>query len=203
MVDAPEMTPREEAILQATRELLVEGGVQGLTVEGVAARAGVAKTTIYRRWSSRNALALAVLVDEARKAVPPLPDLGDARQELIEFVERAVRILGTTLVGPVVRGLVSEVASDEALAAAFRERTAVPAGVVREVLERGVARGQIRDGVDAELLHELLLGPVFYRLFISGGVLDAGLARRIVDATFPVLTSPQGDGVADGYRSPG
>jgi AcrR family transcriptional regulator len=181
---------RDEAILQATRELLVEGGVRTLTVEGVAARSGVAKTTIYRRWSSRNELALAVMLDMVKTSAA-VPDLGDTRQELIEFLGGAVRILGTTLMGPVMQGLVSELASDEVLAASFRERVvAVRVGEVRRVLDRGVARGQIRDDVDAERIHEMLFGPVYYRLFLSGAELDGDLARRIVDAVFPSLVPP-------------
>jgi AcrR family transcriptional regulator len=178
---------RDEAILQATRELLVESGVRALTIEGVAARSGVAKTTIYRRWASRHELALAVLLDMV-KTVSRVPDLGDTREELIAFLGGAVRILGTTLMGPVMQGLVSELASDETLAAAFRERIVrVRVKEVRRVLDRGIARGVIREDVDEEQVHELLFGPVYYRLFLSGGELDVDLARRIVDAVYPNL----------------
>src|SRR5206468_349612 len=79
----------EKAILDATRELLAEGGVHQLTVEGVAARSGVAKTTIYRRWRSKDELALAVLLDMVARVVE-VPDVGDVRQELITFVDDAV-----------------------------------------------------------------------------------------------------------------
>src|SRR5437867_13225147 len=83
----------ETAILDATRELLAEAGVQGLTVEGVAARSGVAKTTIYRRWRSKDELALAVLLDMVEQVVA-VPDVGDTRAELTSFVHGAVQILG-------------------------------------------------------------------------------------------------------------
>ena len=84
--------PRSDAraILDATRELLAECGVQGLTMEGVAARAGVAKTTVYRRWRSKDDLALAVLIDMVEHVVAT-PDLGDTRSELVAFVDAAVR----------------------------------------------------------------------------------------------------------------
>ena len=68
----------EAAILAATRELLSQGGVRELTVEGVAARAGVAKTTIYRRWRSKDELALAVLIDMVQTMVA-VPELEDTR----------------------------------------------------------------------------------------------------------------------------
>ena len=184
---------REEAILRATRELLSEGGARALTVEAVAARSGVAKTTIYRRWGSRHELALAVVLDLVETA-SPVPDLGDTRQELIEFLRRAVRILGTTLMGSVMQGLVSEVASDPDLGTAFRERViAVRVQELGRVLERGVARGEIRDGVDPEQIHELLFGPVYYRLLLSGNALDEDLARRVVDAIYAGIAAPNDD----------
>src|SRR5436305_9467191 len=111
----------ERTILDATRELLADGGVRELTVERVAARAGVAKTTIYRRWHGKDELALAVLIDMVETVVAT-PDLGDTRKELIVFVDNAVKILGSTLMGRVMQGLVSELATNPKLARAFRER---------------------------------------------------------------------------------
>lgn len=189
-IEPSQSTLRDEAILQATRELLVERGARSLTIEAVAERAGVAKTTIYRRWASRHELALAVVLDMVKTA-SAVPELGDTRRELAEFLGRAVRILATTLMGPVMQGLVSELASDEELASAFR--TQVVAVRVRElarVLDRGIARGHVRADVDAEQVHELLFGPVYYRLFLSGNDLDADLAQRIVDAVYPGIAPP-------------
>ena len=112
---------RHTEIIDATRELLAESGVRRLTVEGVAARAGVAKTTIYRHWRSKDELALAVLIDMVEQVVA-VPDLDETRAELVAFVEGAVRILGSTLMGRVMQGLVSDLAADPELARAFRER---------------------------------------------------------------------------------
>ena len=177
----------EKAILDATRELLAEGGVHQLTVEGVAARSGVAKTTIYRRWRSKDELALAVLLDMVAQIVE-VPDVGDVRQELVTFVDGAVRILGTTLMGRVMQGLVSDLATDPQLGRLFRERVvAFRVSEMRRVVERATARGELRPGVDVELVHELLFGPVYYRLLLSGGALDKVLAERIVDAVLPSI----------------
>jgi AcrR family transcriptional regulator len=179
----------DKAILDATRELLAERGVRELTVEAVAARSGVAKTTIYRRWRSKDELALAVLIDMVEQVVAT-PDLGDTRQELITFVDAAVKILGSTLMGRVMQGLVSELGANPELARAFRARVvAMRLAEVRRVLDRGIERGDIRPDVDSELAHELLFGPVYYRLLLSGAPLDKGLAARVVDAVFPVLAA--------------
>lgn len=183
---------RREAILEATRELLVEGGMHRLTIEGVAARAGVAKTTIYRRWRSKDELALAVLVDMVEQFVAT-PELDDTRAELVAFVEAAVRILGGTLMGRVMQGLVSDLAANPDLARAFREQVvSVRVAEVQRLAERGIARGHLRPDSDRELLHELLFGPVYYRLMLSGAPLEPGLAERIVDAVLPAFATDRG-----------
>lgn len=182
----------EAAILSATRELLAKGGVRELTVEGVAARSGVAKTTIYRRWRSKDELALAVLIDMVQTMVA-VPALADTRSELIALVRGAVRVLGKTLMGSVMQGLVPELARDSELSRAFRERVvALRLREVERLLRRGIERGELRADVDIGLIHELLFGAVYYRLFLSGEPLDRKLAERIVDAVLPGLRKPAG-----------
>jgi AcrR family transcriptional regulator len=181
----------ETAILDATRELLAEVGVPGLTIEGVAARAGVAKTTIYRRWRSKEDLALALLLDMVAQ-VAAVPDLGDTRAELTAFVNGAVDVLGSTLMGRVMQGLVSELAFNPGLAKLFREQiVAARIWEVRRLVDRGVERGDLRPGTEPELAHELLFGPLYYRLLLSGGSLDHRLGRNIVEA-FMRAFSPSG-----------
>jgi AcrR family transcriptional regulator len=181
------MDDKRAEILDAARELLAEIGVRALTVEGVAARAGVAKTTIYRRWRSKDELAFAVLIDMVEQFVAT-PDLGDTRDELVAFVAAAVRILGTTLMGRVMQGLVSDLAADPELARAFRERVvATRVAEVQRLVELGIGRGDLRPDTDRELFHELLFGPVYYRLMLSGAPLDEGLAARIVDGVLPAF----------------
>ena len=178
----PRSSETEQAILQATRELLVEAGVQGLTVEKVAARAGVAKTTIYRRWRDKDELALAVVLDMVEQVVQ-LPELGDTRKELLAFVNAAVEVLGSTLMGRVMQGLVSDLATDAELAQAFRERVvSVRDAEVERLVERGVRRGDLRADTDPMTAHDLLIGPVYYRLLLTGQPLDRAFAKRTVDA---------------------
>ncbi len=185
--ERPTKARTEQAILDAARELLAEGGVHRLTVEGCAARAGVAKTTIYRRWRSKDELALAVLFDMVEQVVSQ-PDLGDTRAELVGLLNRAVEILRSTLMGRVMQGLVSDLATEPELARAFRERVvAFRVSELRRLVDRGIERGELRPDTDVELLHELLFGPVYYRLLLSGGTLDNRLAERIVDAVYPAF----------------
>ncbi len=181
-----------KAILDATRELLAESGVPALTIEGVALRAGVAKTTIYRRWRGKEELALAVLVDMVESDTST-PDLGDIRRELIRFLGKAVRILSTTLMGRVMQGLVSELPTDPHLASAFRAQVIeLRISETRRLIERGIARGELRADTNVELVHDLLFGPAYFRLLLSGAPLDGRFAERVVDAVLPgiVATGP-------------
>jgi hypothetical protein len=120
--------------------------------------------------------------------VTAVPDLDSTRAELIAFVDGAVRILGSTLMGRVMQGLVSELAANPPLAKSFQQRVvAMRIAEVRRIVERGIARGDLRADADIELAHELLFGPVYYRLLLSGAPLEEGLARRIVDAVLPAF----------------
>ena len=171
----------DEAILDATRELLAEVGVRGLTVEGVAARSGVAKTTIYRRWRDKDELALAAVWNDL--TLQPPPDLGDTRQELRAFVEPLIGVLQSAVLSAVIRGLTSELADNGELSHMYRDQFVEPRlAQLGQVIERGIQRGDLRPDTDARLAHELLVGPVFYRLLYSGQPLDDGLATRVTDA---------------------
>lgn len=175
------------AILAATREIVAEGGVRALTVEGVAARSGVAKTSIYRRWSGRHELALAVLLELVPDPAT-VPDFGDVRRELEHHVGRTIRVLRGTPMGRVLRGLVSDLASDLELFAAFRVQViARRMADTQIILERAIARGEVPPGVDFEFAHELLFGPVYYRLLLSGEPLRTKLATQLVDALLAAL----------------
>jgi len=179
----------KHAILDATRELLSEGGVRALTVEAVASRSGVAKTTIYRRWRDKWHLALdAVVIDIIPQFAYPA-DVGDTRKELVVFVDSVVDLLASHLYGPSLQGLVSELSTNPQLARLYREQVVEPRReTLAPIIERGIARGDLRPGTDVRTVHEFLVGPIFYRLLFSGGPLDSGMGTRLVD------------GILDGLR---
>jgi AcrR family transcriptional regulator len=180
----PRAERSKQAILDATRELLAdEGDVGSLTVEAVAARSGVAKTTIYRRWRDKWELALdAVMIDMLPGFADPV-DVGDTRKELVTFVQAAIKNLSAPPSGPAMQGLISQIATDPELGRVYRERVVEPRRAqLRPVIERGIARGDLRPDTDVRLVHELLLGPIFYRLLLSGGQLDRKLSTRLADA---------------------
>jgi AcrR family transcriptional regulator len=152
-----------------------------LHLEHVAARAGVSKATIYRRWSSKEALALALLAELAAPHIA-IEHTGATRTELLAAVTNAMSALTDTPFGPVIRALLSQIATDAALGDPFRT-TVVSARrlEVARVIARGIARGDLRPNVDVELATELLVGPVYFRLMF-GGELTLDFAERVVDA---------------------
>jgi AcrR family transcriptional regulator len=169
----------EKAILDAAEELIAEGGVDGLTIEGVAARSGVAKTTIYRRWRDKNELALAILVERTATISPP-PDVGDTRKELLTFLKTAKGVIRP---GGVAQGLASDIATQPHLARTYRERIVdVRRAELKMVIDRGIARGDFRLDTDVWVAHELLIGPLYYRLLFSGAPLGTKHDKQLVDA---------------------
>lgn len=169
----------QQAILKAATELIEEVGVGGLTIEGVAARSGVAKTTIYRRWRDKDELALAILIAMTAEIDAP-PDQGDTRKELLKFTETATKVITS---GSVVSGLVSEIATRPELSRQYVERIVdVRMAEVKTVIDRGIERGDLRPDTDVRLVHELLIGPLYYRLLFSKAPLNKRHREQIVDA---------------------
>jgi AcrR family transcriptional regulator len=174
----------KQAVLDATRELMnSEEGVRTLTVEAVAARSGVAKTTIYRRWRDKWELALdAVMIDMLPQFANPT-DVGDTRKELITFLDSVTKLWASVPFGPAMQGLVSQIATEPELARVYREQVVEPRREqLRPVIERGIARGDLRPDTDLRLVHELLVGPILYRLLLSGPPLNRKLTTSVVDA---------------------
>jgi len=180
----PRVERSRQAILEATLQLLArDGDVGSLTVEAVAARSGVAKTTIYRRWRDKWELALdAVMIDMLARLDEPV-DVGDTRKELLTVINSVVKMLATPPYGQAMQALVSQIATDADLARVYREQVVEPRQAeLTPLVKRGIARGDLRPDTDVRLIHELLVGPIFYRLLFSGAALDRNLGRRIVDA---------------------
>ena len=179
----------QSAILDAARGLLADTGVSGFTIEAVATEAGVGKPTIYRRYRSKNELALAVLVDMVEQA-SPVPDSGDTRHDFLAFVERAIDTLRSHGMGRVMQQLVPDLATDPELADGFRDHVlSARAAEVRQLVTQAVARGDLPADTDPELAHELLFSPIYYRLLLTGAPLDHELAERVVDTTLLTLTA--------------
>jgi AcrR family transcriptional regulator len=176
----PRSGEAHRAILDATRDLIIESGFANLRLEHVATRAGVGKATIYRRWSSKEDLALELLLELAAPHLAVV-ETGNTRDELVAAVRNVVRALTETPFGPVIRALLSQIAINPALGDRFRA-TVVQArrDEIAGVIARGVARGDLRPDADAELATELLVGPAYFRLMFGGEIAEE-LADEVVD----------------------
>ena len=151
-------------------------------MEAVAAEANVAKTTLYRRWRSKESLALAVLGEMAQHQVP-VPDLGATRAELVHAVLDTANTMTGTIAGRTIRGLVAAFGDDLQLADEFRDTlVALRRREMARIVERGLARGDLRPGPQLALIGELLIGPLFWRLLMTGDPLDAHFAEQLVDS---------------------
>jgi AcrR family transcriptional regulator len=176
----PRSDQAHRKILDAARELLSEGGFSEFRLEHVAARAGVGKATIYRRWGSKEALAQELLAELAGPHIA-VADSDNTREELLAAVVNPMRAVTDTPFGPVIRALLSQIALNPTLGDPFRA-TVVQARrrEVARVIARGIARGDLRPEADPEIATELLVGPVYFRLMF-GGELTLDFANRVVD----------------------
>jgi AcrR family transcriptional regulator len=191
----PRSDEAHRRILEATRELLSEDGFSDLRLEHVAARAGVGKSTIYRRWGSKEALAQELLAELAAPHIA-VAESDDTRTELLAAVVNPMRAVTDTPFGPVIRALLSQIAVNPTLGDPFRA-TVVQArrDEIARVIARGIARGDLRPDADPELATELLVGPVYFRLMF-GGELTLAFANRVVDNVLRGYAAP-GAGPAD------
>ena len=176
-------------ILHAAVELLCQEGFAGTSVEAVAERAGVSKATIYRRWPTREDLLLAAGGEMG--PCPPDPDCGDLRQELLVLIGALVSIIGDSPIGALLPATVEEAARNPRMRRRLDAFIDARRDTMRAVLTRAEARGELRAGIDHELVIDLLVGPVFTRGLVTGMPLGSDLAARIVDA---VLAGVHGDG---------
>jgi AcrR family transcriptional regulator len=168
------------AILSATNQLLAEVGYSALTIEGVAARAGVGKATVYRWWPSKGALTIEALVDN--RSAPPTQDTANLRADLIDALDRVITLLTTSTEGTIIAALTADLVSDPALAEAFRTQILRPRRTeVAAMLERAVRRGDLASDIDISLVLDACVGAVFYRLILSGEPLTGDIAEHVVD----------------------
>ena len=157
----------DRAILQATLKLLTDRGYAGMSIEGVASAAGVGKTAIYRRYSSKAELAAAA-VGSLRDDWGPLPDTGSARTDIAEMLAKHQAAFrrgpGFAMIG----ALLIEERRNPELFKLFRERIFQPrrADAIM-VLKRGVARGEIRADANLEVAVEAMVGSVLARHILA------------------------------------
>jgi AcrR family transcriptional regulator len=151
------------AVLHAADDLLVERGFGGVTIEGIAARAGVAKQTIYRWWPSKVDILLDTLIDDASSQLA-IPDTGLAVEGTRQYLGALARFVTEEPAGKVLLALIGEAQHDPEMARTFHQRYLDPRREgEREMLRRGITSGELPAGLDVDAALDALCGPVVYR----------------------------------------
>jgi AcrR family transcriptional regulator len=182
----PRSQQARRAILDATRKLVERGGYEAATIEAIAARSGVAKTTIYRWWPNRPTLVVELLMEMAARGVPmpagPDP-LAAVRTEM-----RGIAGAADHLMGRLLTSLLGEAQRDPEIRAAlldglFRPRSNATAKMIRQAQ----AAGRLRKDIPAHVIVDLLVGPLFYRMFVRHQPLNDAFVTRVFDSVISGL----------------
>jgi AcrR family transcriptional regulator len=169
------------AVLEAADDLLVERGFSGVTIEGIAARAGVAKQTIYRWWTSKTSILFDALLADAAEHFTP-PDHGDLGSDLRDHLRQLAAFLTATDAGAVCRALAGQAQHDPEVAARFQSEFMAPQRERdRQPLLRAQRRGELSQSEDIDLAIDQLVGPIYYRVLITGQAVPPEFTNALVD----------------------
>ncbi|GAO09256.1 TetR/AcrR family transcriptional regulator [Streptomyces lydicamycinicus] len=165
---------KTEAIRAAVFEELAAAGFARMSIEGIARRAGVGKTAVYRRWRSKLHLVLDV-VSAVAAAGMPTPDTGSLAGDVRMLLEVAARALRHPMASQIIPDLLAEAARSPELAQALKAALHdSQEGVAAAVVARAVERGELPPDVDARLALDLLTGPLYWRLLVARDELPKG-----------------------------
>ncbi|WP_030681234.1 TetR/AcrR family transcriptional regulator [Streptomyces rimosus] len=178
---------KTEAIRAAVFEELAAVGFARMSIEGIARRAGVGKTAVYRRWRSKLHLVLDVVSAVAAEGLPS-PDTGSLRGDVRMLLEVVARALRHPMAAQIIPDLLAEAARSPEIAEALR--TALldsQQGVAAAMVARAVERGELRSGVDARLALDLMTGPLYWRLLVVRDELPKGYLDELALAVASAL----------------
>jgi len=184
---------KREVVLTAALELLARDGYAGLTLNALAARGGVAKTTILRRWGSKAAVAAAAVQRLALHSVD-LPESGTLRGDLNALQEKAVAVF-TDGEGSFVPRLMRESGHHPEIAELLHTVIHTRRLAYHRILGRAIARGELDPDVDQDMIIDMLIGPIWTRLLITRDPITQGLIEEIVGVIIRAYPPPAaGDG---------
>lgn len=177
------------SVVHAFLELLVESGYSQLTFEALAERAGVHKTTLYRRWGTRENLLLDVALESADAAVP-VPDTGSLEGDLVQVAHEVAAYLQVPAAQAMLRAVVAEAMAEPKLASAVRQFWAVRFGRMGAIVGRAAARGEVLVTLEPDLVLEALVGALYHRVLVRQERIDDELVVKLAKL------------VAEGARAP-
>jgi AcrR family transcriptional regulator len=173
------------AVVAATLVELARHGYAGLSVENVAERSGVHKTTVYRRWGGVDGLIVDAL--DAADDDRPVPDTGSLEADLRALAYEVVDTFGDSVRGAVPTAVVHAAFHSERAATALHAFLADRHGRAAGVVARAIARGELSGSVDAAAVVRSVTAPLYFRLFITGETVDREVAGQVVAATLAAV----------------
>ncbi|MRN51734.1 TetR/AcrR family transcriptional regulator [Paenibacillus monticola] len=185
----PRNAEAEKAILTASYDLLLETSFGAVTVEKIAERAQVSKATIYKWWPNKAAVIMDGFLSAAAARLP-VPDTGFVFSDILIHATNLARFL-TSPEGNVITEIIGEGQSDPGLAEAYRSRYVNPRRLeARQLLEQGVQRKELPEQLNIELSIDLIYGPIFYRLLLTGEKLNDTFIKDLITSAFEGIKSP-------------
>jgi AcrR family transcriptional regulator len=167
------------AALAATLEELADHGFAALSLERVARRAGVNKSTLYRRWGTREELVLEAMLERAAEHIS-VPDTGSLRRDLLELARTAAANASSPEVAAMARAVAAESPHNSKLAHANRRFWAERLALDAVIVERAIARGEVAAETQPQRVIEAVLGPIHLRLLLTGEPVDRAFLETIV-----------------------
>lgn len=175
----PRVALSRERVLSATLDLLTESGLGGLTIDDVAKRSGVAKTTIYRHWSNRNALVVDACLRMADGGEEP-PDTGSLEGDLRAILTGLADLLATARWSSIMPSIIDAAEREPAIAEVHSRLQVMHAAPMRAALERAVHRGDLPPDSDLDALAAALRGPLYFRRWFTREPVDAAFVDLVV-----------------------
>lgn len=179
----PRSEKTKNAIFSATYDLLLQVGFKNITIDKIAEKAEVSKATIYKWWPSKGAVVMDAFFD-AVAVKSPIPNTGSVIEDMIVQATNLAKFL-MSKEGKVINEIIAEGQFDFKLAEAYRTIYFAPRRLdSRYILERGISKGELERDIDIELVIDLIFGPLFYRLLITGDPIDEAFIRNIISYVF-------------------
>ena len=179
----PRSERAREAVLDSAARLLLERGLDAVSMDELAQHASVSKATIYRWWPTKEALALDALYTEwAKDGGLPSPDTGTLRGDLLALLLPWVRLMRTRPYARVLGTFIAKAHTDPVFAAEYLARVVIPRReYARTVFDRAVARGEVSPEVSIEVAMDLIYGPVYHRLLHGHGPVNERFVTEVID----------------------
>jgi AcrR family transcriptional regulator len=175
-------------VLSAAFDELADNGVANASIAGVARRSGVHETTIYRRWVTRENLFVDAMLNRSAQEIPT-PDTGTTRGDLLAIVHAVIAYVSSPVGRAVLHAALLPV--DDGYTEARHAFWAGRLAALRDAVQRGIDRGELRADTDPGLLLEMLVAPLHGRLLLTGEPIGDGLAEQLVDLVLHGAANPE------------